>query len=119
MIEEQKLVIIQPQELESRLTAMKKDGYRMVQIGCTRLPDQFEVNYSFDKNYEFINFRVCLPLSNDGLPSVSGVYWNAFLYENEIHDLYGIEIKNMALDYKGNFYRTAQKAPFSATPPKQ
>jgi ech hydrogenase subunit D len=46
------------------------------------------------------------------LPSISGVYFSAFLYENEIHDLFGISITDIALDYKGKFYQTAGKFPF-------
>ena len=116
MMEEQKTLIVEPGDLRERVVAMKRDGYRLVQICCTRLSDLFEMNYSFDKNYEFVNFRVSLPLENGGLASVSSVYWEAFLYENEVHDLFGIVIHDMVLDYKGNFYRTAQKAPFSVIP---
>lgn len=117
MIEEPKLLDIPLNELRPRVEAMKKDGYRLVQINCTKLPEQFEVNYSFDKGYAFINLRVTLPLVNDGLLSVSPVYMSAFLYENEIHDLFGINVREMVLDYKGNFYRLAQKAPFATPPP--
>ena len=113
MTEEQKLLSITATELLARAATMKKDGYRLVQIGCTKLTDLIEVNYSFDKNHEFVNLKVSLPLTNDGLPSISKIYWNAFLYENESHDLFGVTFKDMVLDYKGHFYRTSQKAPFS------
>ena len=41
------------------------------------------------------------------------IYPNAFLYENEIHDLFGVVIKNINIDYRGTLYRTAIKVPFS------
>jgi ech hydrogenase subunit D len=41
------------------------------------------------------------------------IYPNAFLYENEIHDLFGVSIKDIALDYHGTLYRTSIKTPFS------
>jgi ech hydrogenase subunit D len=41
------------------------------------------------------------------------IYPNAFLYENEIHDLFGVAIKNINIDYRGTLYRTAIKVPFS------
>ena len=41
------------------------------------------------------------------------ICWSSFIYENEIHDLYGINIKNINIDYKGKFYRTDVKAAFS------
>jgi len=116
MIEEQKLLDVSVAELAGRVTAMKNDGFRLVQIGCTRIETQIEVNYSFDRQYEFVNLRVLVPAENAVLPSMSGIYLSAFLYENEIHDLFGINVKDMALDYKGNFYRTAQKAAFNVAP---
>jgi hypothetical protein len=47
------------------------------------------------------------------IQSISVIYPNAFLYENEIHDLFGLTIKNMTIDYHGTLYRTAIKVPFS------
>jgi ech hydrogenase subunit D len=44
--------------------------------------------------------------------SISDIFPPAFLYENEIHDLFGINIKMMNVDYKGNLYRLSQKTPY-------
>jgi ech hydrogenase subunit D len=30
-----------------------------------------------------------------------------------MHDLFGVEIKNIAIDYSGTFYRTSVKTPFN------
>ncbi|MCK7507946.1 MAG: NADH-quinone oxidoreductase subunit C [Desulfobacterales bacterium] len=51
----------------------------------------------------------------DEVPSISGVYLGAFIYENEIHDLYGIHVTGINIDFKGTFYKTAVKYPFSVT----
>ncbi len=53
------------------------------------------------------------------IPSVSGVYWGAFVYENEIHDLYGITVSGINIDFKGHFYRTTIKNPFTVTVTKE
>ena len=113
MIEEQKITPVQPDELVDKVTAYKNDGYRLVQIGCAKIDETFEINYTFDKNYHFEDLKVTVPCAKSTLPSVSGVYWMAFLYENEIHDLFGIDVTNIALDYKGTFYRTTVTAPFA------
>jgi ech hydrogenase subunit D len=112
MIEQQKMIEISIPELESSVKTMKETGYRLVQIGATTIADGFEVNYSFDKEYHFVNFRVKLAQDQAALPSVSAIYWNAFLYENEIQDLFGIRISGMAVDYHGQFYKTTVKVPF-------
>jgi ech hydrogenase subunit D len=41
------------------------------------------------------------------------IYPGAFLYENEIHDLFGVTIRHIAVDYLGTLYRTALMTPFS------
>ena len=112
MIGEQKLITIDVPGLAAKVQELKDAGYRLVQIGCTRL-EQFELNYSFDKNYEFVNLRLAIPSNSQEIPSISGIYLAAFLYENELHDLFGLNIKNIAVDYQGNFYRTTVKWPFS------
>lgn len=113
MIEEQKLIVIDANELLSRVEDLKKSGNRLVQICCVLIGDKLELNYSFDKDYSFTNLRIVLPVNDLTIDSVSGIYLQALLYENEMHDLYGVEVKNMAIDYKGTFYRTSVKTPFN------
>jgi ech hydrogenase subunit D len=36
------------------------------------------------------------------------------LYENEIHDLFDIQVDGMAVDFHGNLYKTAIKHPFAS-----
>ena len=113
MSEKQTYLQLECEAVEAKAAELKQSGYRIVQIGATRTADHLEVNYSFDRDYEFINLKVVLPLSGGQLESLSGVYWNAFLYENEVHDLFGIAFTGLPLDYRGNFYRTAKKTPFN------
>lgn len=122
MIEQQIMVTIKASELLAKVAEYKMSGHRLVQICCTRT-DVFEINYSFDKDYQFTNLRLILATSEEAIPSVSGIYWAAFLYENEMQDLFGVKVKGMVIDFAGNFYRTAIKRPFgvprpSATGPK-
>ncbi|MFC1576039.1 NADH-quinone oxidoreductase subunit C [Candidatus Omnitrophota bacterium] len=111
MSEKQKTINIEKNDLIAKVKELKSSGHRLVQIGCTTLQD-FEINYSFDKNYDFLNLKLVVPKDGAEIPSISGIYWSAFLYENELHDLFGINVKDMAIDYKGNFYKTAVKTPF-------
>ena len=91
---------------------MKKEGNRLVQIWCTGVEEGYEINYSFDKDYKFQNLRILIK-QDTVVPSISGVYWGAFIYENEIHDLFGITVAGMNIDFKGTLYKTAVKYPFS------
>jgi ech hydrogenase subunit D len=105
-------------DLLSKVREFQAKGYRLVQICCSRLPDKLEMQYSFDLNYEFTSLRLTLPLdASITVPSVSGIYLPAFLYENEIHDLYGVKIEGIAIDFKGNFYQKAMVSPFNPPAP--
>jgi ech hydrogenase subunit D len=113
MIEKQETVNINSNdELMKNVSAMMAEGYRLAVISCTKL-DHFQIDYSFDRNYEFRNFRFTVPLEKPEMQSISGIYTNAFTYENEIHDLFGIVVHNLNINYGGKFYRINVKAPFS------
>ncbi|MDD5747320.1 MAG: NADH-quinone oxidoreductase subunit C, partial [Candidatus Omnitrophica bacterium] len=84
MTEEQKLEIIAIDTLLARTREFHAAGYRLVQIGATRA-EGIELNYSFDKDYHFVNQRVAAP-ADVPVPSIRGIYCNVVLYENEIHD---------------------------------
>ncbi|HVM51361.1 MAG TPA: NADH-quinone oxidoreductase subunit C [Candidatus Acidoferrum sp.] len=101
--------------LLEKVDALRKQGYRLVQISATRLPDGLELTYSFALEGRLAQFRLHLPDDNPRVPSISSIYWCAFLYENEMHDLFGLAVEGMAVDFKGTFYNTAIKFPFGST----
>ena len=112
MIEKQEITDIAVGDLIKRVGDFTAQGYRLVQMSCTKL-DAFQIDYTFDKDLKFADLRVKIPLDTPRMPSITGVCWNAFTYENEIHDLFGIEVEGINIDFKGRFYRIKEKAPFS------
>jgi ech hydrogenase subunit D len=112
MSEPQEIVPIGKNELVGMVAHLFAEGYRLVQIGCNTLENGYELNYSFDKDYRFKNLRISVAPGEE-VPSISAVFANAFLYENEIHDLFGLSIRDIAIDYHGTLYRTSIKMPFS------
>ena len=126
MIEEQTMKGISPESLVAEARAMRDQGFRLVQIGATRLGEEIELNYSFDLAHRLVNLRFRLPKAGVRVPSISGIYWSAFAYENEISDLFGVQVEGNVLYFKGTFYQTAVKHPFiqdsapaAAKPPVQ
>lgn len=107
---EQQIIKISSSELLSETIKLKNNGYRLVAISCTS-KDNIEVSYSFDKDYDFINLRLILEEDVE-IESISLIYPYAFLYENEIKELFGVKINNIALDYKDTLYKIAVKTPF-------
>ena len=112
---EQSLNTIQKSDLLAKVEEASKSGHRLVQIGVTRVGDNLEINYSFDKNLVFVNYRLTVAIGEE-VPSISNIYWNAFIYENEIHDLFGIPVKGINIDFGGQFYRMAVNTPFIQEP---
>ncbi len=116
--DQQTTIPVSIDELVARTAQMKKEGFRLVQIGCTKIGDDFEINYVFDKDYVMTNLRITVK-QDTMIPSVSSVYFGAFVYQNEIHDLYGITVSGINIDFGGKFYRTTIKQPFSVTVTKE
>jgi len=111
MYEKQEIKSIQKSELLEQTKKLCDDGYRLVQICCTKL-DHLQLDYTFDKEYQFYGLRLKLGFEKPELPSISGVYLAACLYENELHDLFGIKVDGMAIDFGGKFYRITKENPF-------
>ncbi len=117
MSAEQTFEPITLEALPKKAREMKQQGYRLVQIGATRLPEHVELTYSFDREAQLLNFRLQVPAAGARVPSISAVYWCAFLYENELHDLFNVEVDGLAVDFHGHFYKTAIPFPFGSTKP--
>jgi ech hydrogenase subunit D len=101
--------------LLDKVGALRKEGYRLAQIGATRLPEHLELTYSFDRDLRLVNLRLQIPAAEARVPSISSIYWCAFLYENELHDLFNLQVDGMAVDFHGHLYETAVKFPFGST----
>jgi NADH:ubiquinone oxidoreductase subunit C len=92
-----------------------KEGYRLIQMCCTKTPTEMDIFYTFEKlSLECVNIKLQVNVG-DTLPSISDTFFHAFLYENEIHDLYGVNFTGMAVDFQGTLYEVSVKHPFSAT----
>jgi ech hydrogenase subunit D len=109
----QTITVIEVADLLKRVEALKNDGNRLSQISCTRTQTTFELSYSFDKDFTYTVLRIVLPDNNVEIPSISSIYLAAFTYENELHDLFGIKIKGIAVDFQGNFYKVREKFAFA------
>lgn len=90
---------------------MKENYYRLIQICCTSLKENYILNYSFGKDYDFLNYKITIDVG-DEVPSISSIFKPAFLYENEMKDLFGVKIKHIDIDYKGNLYDLQKKTPY-------
>ena len=101
-------------QLHGEVSALQRHGYRLVTMTCVDTGDGHEILYHFDKQYELRNLRLKLA-AGAVLPSISNIFFCATLVENEMKDLFGLEVDGLAIDYKGRFVLSdgAPSAPLS------
>lgn len=102
-------------EAERRLA----DGWRYVQILAVNLDAGADVVYSYMKDGELCNLTVENVPRDGHLQSISDLYLEAFVCENEIHDLFGISFDGLKIDFLGNFYRLSSEYPMTIISPEQ
>lgn len=101
----------------------KEKGYRLDQL----LPklerdDTITMIYTFVMGEEIVNFKIGGIIKNETVvPSVTELFIAAFVFENEAHELYGVNIEGNVLDFKGNFYKFPEgvEAPMTIISPEQ
>ncbi|MFM9663432.1 NADH-quinone oxidoreductase subunit C [Collinsella sp. wc0583] len=119
-------------ELLSHVQALKGVGARFVQMHAERNVD----DGTYRLVYTFINVRAAREqIAQDGsyaienlvvegidqyqeIPSISSYYPAVFPFENEAHDLFGLAITDMQIDFKGFFYQVSTAEPMSVITPE-
>lgn len=119
-------------ELLSHVQSLKGVGARFVQMHAERNVD----DGSYRLVYTFINVRAAQEhIAQDGsyaienlvaegidqyqeIPSISSYYPAVFPFENEAHDLFGLAITDMQIDFKGFFYQVSTAEPMSVITPE-
>lgn len=101
----------------------KNEGYRLAQL-CPKLErdDSITLIYTFVKESEMINYKVSgIKKSVTEVPSVTELFIAAFVFENEAHDLFGVNVVGNLIDFQGKFYSFAEgvEAPMTIVTPAQ
>lgn len=95
--------------------ALKLDNWRLVQILCVATEEGYELSYSFGGGYAMRTLRVRVG-RRDPVPSITPHFGAAFLYENEIRDLFGVRIERIDPDWLGKVYDVEKEKPFAKMP---
>lgn len=81
------------------------EGWRLITASCVRrVGDTFTVLYHFEKGEALRHLRVELG-PGEAVPSIAEVHASAFLVENEMIELQGLRVTDLAIDYGGRLYR--------------
>ena len=106
-------------ELHGFAESRRAEGWRYVQMLAVNNEDSVDVVYSYMKD-GLLDNAVVEALPRDArLASITDVYLEAFVCENEIHDLFGIPFDGLAIDFLGNFYRLSTESPMTIISPEK
>lgn len=107
-----KVVDITPDVLLDKVTILQYKEWRLMQICATKTgEDHYEVLYTFGHGYKMFSYRIAIT-GEDRVTSITSIYPIAYLYENEIHDLFGIHMDLINVDFKGQMFRVGTEFPF-------
>ena len=109
------------EELLPRVQTFKHQGMRFVQLAAETTEAGIDLIYTFYDEVRDNAVTLCVYdiTKESQVPSIQGLYFAAFSYENETHDLYGVNFINMELDFGGNFFVTNLDAPMTIISPEQ
>lgn len=79
---------------------MASRGFRFITTTCIDTGDRFEVYYHFDRDMRMSHLLVTIG-KDESLPSISPIYFSAFIPENEMKDLFGLHVEGLNVDYRG------------------
>ncbi len=116
---ENEFVPLTVEEVPKLAADMKADGWRFVQIMCVNTEDGLDMIYSFMKDGLLSNHEIRGIQKGTTVPSITDTFLEAFFFENESHELFGVDISDIALDFQGNFYTLAQDEPMTIISPEQ
>ena len=105
------LYLIEQVELLPVIMEKKNDMWRLAQMCCAFAEGRYEVTYSFASGYEIANYRLIVG-KEETVPSISRVYKSAIFYENEMRELFGLNVEYMKVDLHNRLYRIEETTPF-------
>ena len=107
-------------ELLTRVQTLKHQGFRFIQLCAETTAAGIDLLYTFYDETCDNALNLCVyGIDHDSeVPSIQGLYFAAFSYENETHDLYGVNFINMQLNFGGNFFNVACDEPMTIITPE-
>lgn len=106
-------------QLHREAAICKAEGWRFMQTHAVNTESGVDLYYSFMKNGEVVNYRVEGVTPDQPVPSITDLFMAAFVFENEARELFGVDMRDIAIDFAGAMYAPAEAAPMTFISPEQ
>lgn len=115
---EQEFIVIDLKDLTKEASTRHEHGWRYVQTLAVKVDNGTDLIYSFMKDGKLDNVKIEAVTDKDTVPSISNEFIEAFVWENEIHDLWNVKFSDIAIDFAGTFYNVAVDSPMTIVSPE-
>ena len=107
------------EDLHHEAAVKKTDGWRFIQTHAVNTDNGIDLYYSFMKNGVVDNLKVSGVTKDQSVPSITDLFLAAFVFENEARELFGVDMRDIAIDFAGGLYAPAESEPMTFITPEQ
>ena len=107
------------EKLHHEAAVMKADGWRFIQTHAVNCEDSVDLYYSFMNDGLIRNYKVRGVTKDQPVQSVTDLFLAAFVFENEARELFGVDMRDIVLDFQGAMYAPAESEPMRFISPEQ
>lgn len=95
--------------------AMQHTGYRLSQACAAYVGDELNLFYTYvdDETNECVTVKSRVEDRDTVIMTITNVFPYAAFYENEMHELFGVNINMTVPDYQDRLYRIEQETPMA------
>ncbi len=101
---------IAPEQIDAEARRRLEEGWHLVQLCGFASEGGVGVLYTFVRDGVGESVRV-LVAPDGSVPSVTETYPAAFVFENELAELYGVNVEGISIDFKGGLYGVGPETP--------
>ena len=106
-------------QLRREAAVLKADGWRFIQTHAVYTDDGVDLYYSFMKDGHAVNYWIKGVQKGTPVPSITDLFLAAFVFENEARELFGVDMRDIVLDFAGAMYAPAVNEPMTIISPEQ
>ena len=115
----QEFIPLELDQLHREAAVLKTEGWRFIQTHAVNTDNGIDLYYSFMRDGKVVNYRIAGVTKDKAVPSITDFFLAAFVFENEARELFGVDMRDIAIDFAGAMYAPAQSEPMTFISPEQ